>query len=87
MRKILDASAQDNTYILATDVDMTPLEGFDLTGWDDGYGDLSVIPSQDTIRVLPYLPGAALIHADAPRALADRQPPEPLDIRARQWAR
>nr|QIY76518.1 glutamine synthetase [Streptomyces sp. RLB1-33] len=51
-------------YILATDVDMTPLKGFDLTGWNDGYGDLSVIPSQDTIRVLPYLPGAALIHAD-----------------------
>jgi glutamine synthetase len=58
------SKAEACAYILATDVDMTPLEGFDLTGWDDGYGDLSVIPSQDTIRVLPYLPGAALIHAD-----------------------
>ncbi|KAF5998831.1 glutamine synthetase family protein [Streptomyces sp. WAC00263] len=58
------AKAEACAYILATDVDMTPLEGFDLTGWDDGYGDLSVIPSQDTIRVLPYMPGAALIHAD-----------------------
>ncbi|MFJ1610088.1 glutamine synthetase family protein [Streptomyces sp. NPDC088253] len=58
------SQAEACAYILATDVDMTPLEGFDLTGWDDGYGDLSVIPSQDTIRVLPYLPGAALIHAD-----------------------
>ncbi|MFE2522188.1 glutamine synthetase family protein [Streptomyces mirabilis] len=58
------SKAEACAYILATDVDMTPLEGFDLTGWDDGYGDLSVIPSQDTIRVLPHLPGAALIHAD-----------------------
>ncbi|MFE4755421.1 glutamine synthetase family protein [Streptomyces mirabilis] len=58
------SKAEACAYILATDVDMTPLEGFDLTSWNDGYGDLSVIPSQDTIRVLPYLPGAALIHAD-----------------------
>ncbi|WP_328982879.1 hypothetical protein OG258_50090 [Streptomyces mirabilis] len=34
------SKAEACAYILATDVDMTPLEGFDLTGWDDGYGDL-----------------------------------------------
>ncbi|MEU9286448.1 glutamine synthetase family protein [Streptomyces sp. NPDC048275] len=52
-------------YILASDVDMTPLPGFGLTGWEQGYGDISVLPDMGTIRHLSYLPGTTLIHADA----------------------
>lgn len=54
-------------YVLATDVDMNPLTGFELTDWEEGYGDIRVLPDMDTIRRLPY-PGTVLIHADAAHA-------------------
>lgn len=63
----LPAGPQMCGYVLASDVDMTPLPGYELTGWHDGYGDLRVIPDLDTIRRLSYLPGTVLVHGDAAR--------------------
>ncbi|UUU31984.1 glutamine synthetase family protein [Streptomyces sp. CA-210063] len=51
-------------YVLATDVDMGPVDGFDLTGWGSGYGDVRVRPDARMIRHLPYEPGTVLVHAD-----------------------
>ncbi|MGW6886737.1 glutamine synthetase family protein [Streptomyces chartreusis] len=52
-------------YILATNVGMDPLGGFDLTGWDRGFQDLGVVADLEALRVLPYMPGVALVHCDA----------------------
>ncbi|MEU3978877.1 glutamine synthetase family protein [Streptomyces sp. NPDC026672] len=49
------------SYVLATDIDMTPLDGFDLTSWKQGYGDFVVRPDLDTARMLPHRPGTALV--------------------------
>jgi glutamine synthetase len=43
---------------------MTPLAGYDLTGWHNGFGDLTVIPDL-TLRRLSYLPGTFFVHGDA----------------------
>ncbi|MFD5074341.1 glutamine synthetase family protein [Streptomyces sp. NPDC058371] len=59
------AASEACAYILATDVDMAPLDRFELTGWKDGFQDIGVVADLDTIRVLPYLPGTALVHSDA----------------------
>ncbi|MFD3373712.1 glutamine synthetase family protein [Streptomyces sp. NPDC058697] len=59
------AGAEMCTYVLATNVDMEPLEGFELAGWETGFGDFGVVPDLATIRRLPYMPGTVLIHADA----------------------
>ncbi|MFL6110283.1 MAG: glutamine synthetase family protein [Catenulispora sp.] len=66
-------------YLLATDLDMTPLAGFALTGWDQGFGDVLVQPDLDTVWVLPTRPGTALVigtplHRDGtPLRVAPRQ--------------
>ncbi len=52
-------------YILATDVDMAPLNGFALTGWEEGFQDIGFVPDLKTLRALPYLPGTALVHCEA----------------------
>ncbi|MCW8095844.1 glutamine synthetase family protein [Streptomyces tauricus] len=52
-------------YVLATDLDMNPQPGYDLTGWHDGFGDLRVVPDRGTIRRLNYLPRTVLVHGDA----------------------
>ncbi|MFH9969285.1 hypothetical protein ACH4PR_49960, partial [Streptomyces mirabilis] len=61
----LPAGSEMCAYILASDVNMTPLDGFGLTGWHEGYGDLRVVPDLGAIRRLSYLPGTVLVFGDA----------------------
>ena len=49
-------------YVLAVDVDMTPLPG--APGWDTGYGDLVARPDFSTARTLPWLEGTAWVACD-----------------------
>ncbi|MGW3135023.1 glutamine synthetase family protein [Streptomyces sp. NPDC001139] len=66
-------------YVLATDVDMRPLDGFDFAGWEQGFGDLRVRPDLDTVRLLPHRPLTALVFGtplhddDTPVAVAPRR--------------
>ncbi|MFC8520326.1 glutamine synthetase family protein [Streptomyces sp. NPDC057257] len=61
----MNSEAEMCAYVLATDINMTPLDGFDLTGWQQGYGDLGVRADPNSIRLLPHQPGTALVIGDA----------------------
>ncbi|MFE3887277.1 glutamine synthetase family protein [Streptomyces lydicus] len=52
-------------YVLATDVDMTPADGFALTSWATGYQDLRVTPAIETLRLTPWMPRSVLVLGDA----------------------
>jgi glutamine synthetase len=66
-------------YLLAVDVDMTPLPGYRFANWDQGYGDMVVQPDYKTARLLPWLPGTAMVIGDlvdeegAPIAVSPRR--------------
>jgi glutamine synthetase len=51
-------------YLLTVDVDMEPLPGFKLTSWERGYGDMRMVPDMSTLRLIPWLPGTALVFCD-----------------------
>jgi glutamine synthetase len=51
-------------YLLAVDVDMTPLPGYRFANWDQGYGDMVCRPDYGTARLLPWLPGTAIVIGD-----------------------
>jgi glutamine synthetase len=51
-------------YLLAVDVEMTPVEGYEMASWERGYGDFAMRPDLGTLRVLPWLEGTALCLAD-----------------------
>ncbi|MFL5716804.1 MAG: glutamine synthetase family protein, partial [Chloroflexota bacterium] len=53
------------TYLLGTDMEMNTPEGFKLMNWETGYGDWIAEPIWDQLRVLPWLPGTAMVLADA----------------------
>ncbi|MFK0279526.1 glutamine synthetase family protein [Streptomyces sp. NPDC090499] len=57
--------AEACAYILATNADMDPLSGFDLTSWTDGFQDMGVEADWPSLRVLPYMSSLALVHCDA----------------------
>ncbi|RPE39084.1 glutamine synthetase [Streptomyces sp. Ag109_O5-1] len=71
--------AEACAYILATNINMDPLAGFDLTGWADGFRDIRARADWSTLRLLPYLPHTAVVLCDAvyadtaPVAIAPRQ--------------
>jgi glutamine synthetase len=66
-------------YLLAVDVDMTPLPGYRFANWDTGYGDVVCHPDYATARRIPWLEGTAMVIADlsdgsgAPVEVAPRQ--------------
>jgi glutamine synthetase len=51
-------------YLLAVDTDMNTVDGYALTSWETGYGDFVLVPDMDTLRVIPWQPGTALVLAD-----------------------
>ena len=71
-------------YLLAVDVDMNTVDGYSISSWETGYGDMVMTPDFTTLRLLPWLPGTALVMADlswtdgrpvreAPRSILNRQ--------------
>lgn len=51
-------------YLLAVDVEMNTVEGYTISSWERGYGDMAMIPDMSTLRLAPWLPGTALVTAD-----------------------
>lgn len=74
-------------YLLAVDVDMNTVEGYAMSSWETGYGDMVMTPDFDTLRLLPWLPGSALLMADL--SFTDGSPvaPAPRSILAAQLKR
>jgi glutamine synthetase len=71
-------------YLLATDLEMATPDGFDATSWQSGYGDYVMQPDLDTLRMLPWLEGTAMVLCDvldhhghvvthSPRAMLKKQ--------------
>lgn len=65
LKRVAHHGAEVCAYVLATDVDMSPADGFALSSWETGYQDLSVQPALSTLRVVPWLPRTAVVLGDA----------------------
>jgi glutamine synthetase len=51
-------------YLLTVNMEMEPLEGFQVANWEAGFGDFILRPDLDTLRILPWQPGAVLVLCD-----------------------
>ena len=71
-------------YLLAVDVEMNTVGGYEISSWQRGYGDMVMKPDIATLRAAPWLVKTALVTADlewldgapvvqAPRAILQRQ--------------
>ena len=61
---VISHGAHFCTYLLGTDMEMNTPDGFKLMNWETGYGDWIAEPIWDQLRVLPWLPGTAMVLAD-----------------------
>jgi glutamine synthetase len=62
--EVAEHGAEGCNYLLAVDVDMTPVEGFAMASWAGGYGDFVMRPDLDTLRLVPWQQATALCIAD-----------------------
>ena len=67
-------------YLLAVDVDMTPLSGYQFANWEQGYGDVAVQPDLATIRRIPWLDATALVLCD----VVDEETGAPVEVSPRR---
>jgi len=51
-------------YLLADDIDMEPVPGYEATNWASGYGDFVMKPDLSTLRRIPWLECTALVLCD-----------------------
>jgi len=74
-------------YLLAVDVENNTVDGYAMSSWDTGYGDVVLTPDMGTLRRIPWLPGTALVVADVGWADGTTTTVAPRSILASQVAR
>ena len=83
---VLPHGAEACNYLLSVDVDMNTVDGYAMSSWDTGYGDMMLLPDPATLRRIPWLPGTALVMADLAWESGDPVVQSPRDILNRQRA-
>src|SRR3990172_8915022 len=51
-------------YLLALDMEMDPIPGYEIASWERGYGDFAMQPGLATLRRIPWLQATALVLTD-----------------------
>ena len=90
-RFFVDEVVQDGvhacSYLLACDVEMEPLPGYQLTSWATGYHDVWLRPDLGTLRRVPWLEATALVLCDVCDETGYPVPESPRQILQRQVER
>jgi glutamine synthetase len=75
------------TYLLAVDMEMEPVPGYELASWERGYGDFVLKPDLATLRRIPWLEATALVLCDVEWPDGTPVAPSPRQVLKRQVER
>jgi glutamine synthetase len=67
-------------YLLAVDMEMEPLPGYEYASWETGYGDFKMVPDIATLRICPWLEKTAMVICD----IVDEHDGSPVTVSPRQ---
>lgn len=77
--EVVANAAEGCGYLLAVDIDMNTVDGYQVSSWETGYGDFVLKPDFDTLRMVPWHPATAMVQCDVlqhdgtPVAVSPRQ--------------
>ncbi|OXM57790.1 glutamine synthetase [Amycolatopsis thailandensis] len=80
LNEVVEHATEACNYLLAVDVDMNTVDGYAMSSWETGYGDFVMRPDFDTLRLLPWQEGTALVLADLERVQGGAVAPSPRQI-------
>jgi glutamine synthetase len=64
LSEVVEHGAESCNYLLAVDVDMNTVEGYAMSSWERGYGDMLLVPDLSTLRGVPWQEGTVMCLAD-----------------------
>ncbi|MGE3193196.1 MAG: glutamine synthetase family protein [Microbacteriaceae bacterium] len=79
--------AEACNYLIAVDVEMNTVGGYTLSSWETGYGDMVLKPDFDSLRLIPWLPGTAMLMADLTSTKDEPLVQSPREVLRTQLAR
>jgi glutamine synthetase len=62
--EVAEHGAEGCNYLLAVDVEMNTVDGYEMASWERGYGDFSLRPDLSTLRLIPWQEGTAMCLCD-----------------------
>ncbi len=62
--EVLHHGAEGCNYLLAVDVEMNTVDGYEMASWQKGYGDFVMRPDLTTLRMMPWETATVLCLAD-----------------------
>jgi glutamine synthetase len=85
--EVAEHGAEGCNYLLAVDVDMNTVDGYAMSSWERGYGDMLLRPDMATMRAVPWQEGTVLCLADVAWLDGEEVVASPRQILRRQIAR
>ena len=64
LNEVVPHATEACNYLLAVDVEMNTVDGYAMSSWERGYGDFVMRPDFDTLRLVPWHDGTAMVLAD-----------------------
>ena len=61
---VIDGALEGCNYLLAVDVDMNTVDGYEMSSWEKGYGDFEFVLDMDTLRRTPGQANSVTIQCD-----------------------
>src|ERR1700758_4365675 len=62
--EVADHGIEGCNYLLALDMEMDPVPGYEMANWEKGYGDFGIAPDLTTLRRIPWLDRTAQVLCD-----------------------
>ncbi len=87
LNEVVEHGAEGCNYLLAVDVDMRTVDGYEMASWERGYGDMLLIPDLETLRPVPWQEGTVVCLADVAWPGGSEVKASPRQILRRQLAR
>jgi glutamine synthetase len=87
LAEVAEHGAESCNYLLAVDVEMRTVDGYAMSSWEGGYGDMVLRPDLDTLRPVPWQEGTVVCLADVAWPDGSDVVASPRQILRRQLAR
>ena len=87
LAEVVEHGAEGCNYLLAVDVEMATVDGYAMSSWERGYGDMMLVPDLATLRPVPWQEGTVICLADVAWLDGTEVVASPRQILRRQLAR
>jgi glutamine synthetase len=87
LNEVVPHATEACNYLLAVDVEMNTVGGYEMSSWDRGYGDFVLRPDLGTLRHVPWHEGTVLVLADVEWVQGGEVPASPRQVLKRQLDR